>query len=220
MQTNKDGVRQSTLRIDDKEKQDKLRGLARWLSIVPPILLLLYGCGTLALIGPRTMAFPDTRSQLQADYSPWSFIVFQPLSPEILEELRRDQERYPETFDEPVAFVVVPGDLWPTQSVPGGPPNPTPLAIASPSPTSTLLPTLTLAPTPTTAPSVTPTSSATLLPTPSPTRPPEKPPPTAPEPSGKVTVCHNPGPQQETKALDPSAVTGHLNHGDYLGKCN
>ncbi|MCH8877962.1 MAG: hypothetical protein IIA89_14280 [Chloroflexi bacterium] len=206
---------------DDEKKQDQLRALARWLAIAPLILLLLYGCGTLALVGfPTSVA--DTRSQLQADYSPWPFMAFQPISPEILEEIRRDQARYPESFDEPVAFIV-PGEFWPPpQTLAGGGPTPIPLAIASPSPTSTAtwLPTQTLAPTPTKIPSVTPTSSATLPPTPSPTRPPERPTPTAPEASGGVTVCHNPGPKQETKVLDPDVVNGHLGHGDYLGECN
>ena len=37
---------------------------------------------------------------------------------------------------------------------------------------------------------------------------------------GKVTICHKPGtPAEKSKAVPPSAVPGHLGHGDYLGSC-
>lgn len=36
----------------------------------------------------------------------------------------------------------------------------------------------------------------------------------------KVTLCHKPGtPAQQTLNVPPSAVPGHLGHGDYLGEC-
>jgi len=37
--------------------------------------------------------------------------------------------------------------------------------------------------------------------------------------NGKVTICHTPPATDETKAVAPSAVAGHLDHGDYLGPC-
>lgn len=38
--------------------------------------------------------------------------------------------------------------------------------------------------------------------------------------SDKQAVCHKPGtPAEQTKYLPPSAVPGHLGHGDYKGKC-
>lgn len=57
--------------------------------------------------------------------------------------------------------------------------------------------------------------------TPIPPSPTDTPPPPLPteEPS-KVTICHNPGPNQQTMQVNSSAVQGHLNHGDYLGPCN
>jgi len=37
---------------------------------------------------------------------------------------------------------------------------------------------------------------------------------------GKVTMCHQPGtPAQKTIYVPPSAVDGHLGHGDTLGQC-
>lgn len=34
-----------------------------------------------------------------------------------------------------------------------------------------------------------------------------------------VTICHEPGPEQETQVVDDNALTAHLGHGDYLGEC-
>jgi len=37
---------------------------------------------------------------------------------------------------------------------------------------------------------------------------------------GKVTICHKPGtPAEKTLSVPPSAVPGHLGHGDTLGPC-
>ena len=39
-------------------------------------------------------------------------------------------------------------------------------------------------------------------------------------PKEKVTICHKPGtPAEKTLKVPPSAVAGHLGHGDHLGKC-
>lgn len=54
--------------------------------------------------------------------------------------------------------------------------------------------------------------------TPIPPSPTDTPPPTE-EPS-VVTICHNPGPNQQTIQVSADALQGHLNHGDYLGPCN
>jgi hypothetical protein len=34
-----------------------------------------------------------------------------------------------------------------------------------------------------------------------------------------VTICHKPGPAEQTITVDQSAVAAHLAHGDYLGPC-
>ena len=51
--------------------------------------------------------------------------------------------------------------------------------------------------------------AATPTPTPTPT----------PAPSDDVTLCHNPGRNQQTKTVPQSAASGHLGHGDTLGAC-
>ena len=35
----------------------------------------------------------------------------------------------------------------------------------------------------------------------------------------KVTLCHNPGPQQQTLVVGASAAKAHLAHGDIAGAC-
>ena len=50
--------------LEEEDTQEHLRSLARWLIIVPLILILLFGCGSLALLETRP-AFADTRSQLR-----------------------------------------------------------------------------------------------------------------------------------------------------------
>ena len=52
-----------------------------------------------------------------------------------------------------------------------------------------------------------------------------EPPEATPEPeeteAATVLICHKPGtPAQETLALPPSAIPGHLRHGDTLGACD
>ena len=38
--------------------------------------------------------------------------------------------------------------------------------------------------------------------------------------TGKVTICHNPGPEQQTITIACSAWPAHRDHGDYCGECN
>ena len=54
---------------EKEEREETLRDLLRWLLLIPLVLLLLFGCGTLGMFGLRT-AQADTRSELDADYSP------------------------------------------------------------------------------------------------------------------------------------------------------
>ena len=93
----------SVLESKTEEEQKSSSDLLRWLFFVPLILLLIFGCGSLALIQPGTV-HADARSYMAADYQPWEFTVFKPLDPEIVLEILRDQELFPETFGEPVQF--------------------------------------------------------------------------------------------------------------------
>ena len=140
-----------------EERQESLRDLLRWMLLIPLILLLLFGCGTLGMFGLRP-AQADTRSELDADYSPWPFTVFKPVNIEIIEEIQEDQILYPGTFAEPVQLTVRPDDFWFTST-----PTPTPTPTVTGTPPVTGTPTVTASPTPTGG---TPTSTSTNTATP------------------------------------------------------
>jgi len=147
---------------EKEEREESLRDLLRWLLLIPLILLLLFGCGTLGMFGLRP-AQADTRSELNADYSPWPFTVFKPVNIEIIEEIQEDQILYPGTFAEPVQLTVRPDDFWFTST-----PTPTPTPTVTGTPPGTGTPTATPSPTPTSG-TPTPTSTTTATPTESPT---------------------------------------------------
>jgi len=100
---------------DKQERSESLRDLLRWLLLVPLILLLLFGCASLGMIG-LSPASADTRSYLNADYAPWDFEVIQPIREEIIEEILTDQELYADLFDEPVIPTINPAPFWNTFS--------------------------------------------------------------------------------------------------------
>ncbi len=134
---------------EQKSSGDRLR----WLVFIPLILLLIFGCGSLALIQPSP-AHADTRSHIEADYQPWEYTVFKPIDEDIIEEIQEDQLLYPETFEEPVQPIVATGNFWdPTETPPPDAPTPTPTlqAEATETPASAV---------PTAAPSETPTATA------------------------------------------------------------
>lgn len=98
-------------------------------------------------------------------------------------------------------------------SVPGVPTNtPVPPTVPTNTPAPPVVPTNT--PVPPVVPTNTPVP---VVPTNTPVPPPV--PTDTPQPS-RVTVCHSPGPNQQTKEVNADALQSHLNHGDYLGPCN
>jgi hypothetical protein len=140
-----------------EERKESFRDLLRWLLLIPLILLLLFGCGTLGMFGLRP-AQADTRSALDADYSPWPFTVFKPVNIEIIEEIQEDAILYPGSFAEPVQPTIIPADFWFTPT-----PTPTLTPTITGTPLGTGTATATPSPTPT---SGTPTSTSTTTATP------------------------------------------------------
>ena len=136
------------------------RGLIPWLLVVPAILLLLFGCGSLAMVSPSP-TYADTRSMLSADYGPWPFTIFGPVDPDIVREAVLDQQRYPDPFVGPVLPTIVPGGFWPT---PTPTPSPTPPFPASPRPPPTPPPPPPTARPPPTPPQNPPRSPALVAP--------------------------------------------------------
>lgn len=83
--------------------------LLPWLSGVICIFALIYGSSYLALLWLPPYTGVDMRSQLTADYGPWTFLVFQPVDPAIIEEIKREQE-LPEQM-------IIDGSFWPTSTI-------------------------------------------------------------------------------------------------------
>jgi hypothetical protein len=82
------------------------------------------------------------------------------------------------------------------------------------SPTPSVTPTETITPTLTPTVTVTLTPTATMTPTVTPTAT------VTPTDTWKIAICHKPNtPAEKTLFLPPSAIRGHLGHGDYLGPC-
>ena len=108
-----------------------LRDLGRWmLFLVPLALLVLFVGGSLAAKSPLPTAEADVRSQLQADYRPWPFAVIRPVDPEIVEEIQRDREQFPEAFETQEPIVVAGGAFWATPQPPADLPTETAIAVA------------------------------------------------------------------------------------------
>ena len=62
-----------------------------WLAKGFLIFSLLYCSSLLALVWLRPYAGLDMKSNLVADYSPWTFLEFQPIEPAILEEIKKER---------------------------------------------------------------------------------------------------------------------------------
>jgi hypothetical protein len=98
--------------------------LLRWLTGAIFIFALLYGTSYLALCWLPPYEGVDMKSRLAADYSAWAFVVFQPVDPAIIEEVRQERG-LPEQM-------VTDGSFWPTPawvpSMEGDTPSSTPPA--------------------------------------------------------------------------------------------
>ena len=193
----------------------------KWLPAIPLFVLLIFGSGSVALV-QASPAPSDTRSKINADYQPWEFAVIKPVVEEIIEEIQRDQELYPEVFEEPVKPEVVPGSFWKPED-----PNPTPTqqAVATETPTSAI---------PTAAPTETPTATASSSPSPTPTFTPSGPPvpvPPAVPPANTYWFYEDTSPLSHmmyatlasgsyssggsASFYSPTFVSGHLRYGAY-----
>ena len=71
-----------------------LKNLARWIVLVPVVLLILFGCGQFALVSAQQPSVEGPLTKMQADYRAWSFTEFQPLTAGIMDEILKDRSRY------------------------------------------------------------------------------------------------------------------------------
>src|SRR5574341_832500 len=147
------------------------RHTLRWAAILLVLIVLLFGCGQLALWNPFPAALADTRSKMAADYGPWPFMRVAAVDPSIIQAIEHDLEAEGEQAPS-LPTLGGPFNIWPT-------PQPAPAdagastatntattaspATTSSAATSTPLSSVTVVPTTASPAMVTPT--ATLVPT-------------------------------------------------------
>ena len=76
--------------IEPNSHRDRFR-LLSWLAGAICIFALLYGSSYLALFWLPPYKGVDMKSQLSADYTTWAFVVFQPVDPAVIEEIRQER---------------------------------------------------------------------------------------------------------------------------------
>jgi hypothetical protein len=113
-----------------------------WLAAALFIFALLYRSSYFALLWLPPYQKVDMTSQLQADYSAWTFVVFQPVDPALIEEIQRERG-LPEQ-------IIVDGTIWPTAVATLSTPSPVePLSTPTPeAPTENVTPSSSVSETP------------------------------------------------------------------------
>ena len=116
--------------------------LFSWLAAAIFIFALLYGSSYFALLWLPPYQKVDMISQLQADYAAWTLVVFQPVDPALIEEIRRERG-LPEQ-------IIVDGSIWPTAVATLSTPSPVePLSTPMPEvPTENVTPSSSVSETP------------------------------------------------------------------------
>lgn len=92
--------------VIEPRPQDNRFRLLPWLSGAIFIFALLYGSSYVALLWLPAYEGMNMRSQLVADYGPWTFLVFQPVDPAVIEEIKQERGL--------PAQMIIDGGSWPT----------------------------------------------------------------------------------------------------------
>jgi len=77
--------------LKERLAQRRFARPARWLISLILLFLTLLSCGQLALWINAPTVYANTRSQLKADYRPWTFTIIRPVDPAIIQEIQRDE---------------------------------------------------------------------------------------------------------------------------------
>lgn len=85
------------LKVRVARPRDRIKWLP-WLVFMIFISTLIYGSSYLSLFWLPPYEKIDMRSQLTADYNAWHFVVFQPIDPAILEEIKQEEGLPDEVF--------------------------------------------------------------------------------------------------------------------------
>jgi hypothetical protein len=164
--------------VEEEDPLEQLREFSQWLLVVPVIMLILLGCGQLALFTTSETALAETNSNLTAEYGPWPYLQINSFRGDIVDAIKMDGKSIEisnDTYNDPVdvSSEWVDGELppiiiahLPTPGIPNptatpraggddGGTGPTPTFSPLPSSTPTPLPTATAQPTSTDNPSAT-----------------------------------------------------------------
>ena len=178
--------------LKDETLRHRLRRVLLLLGGILLLVILLFGCGQVALWDPIPRAYTDTRSKLAADYQPWPYLALAAIDPAVVEEIQHDLANDPDAANKILPVIGGQIQFWPT---------PEPEVIANVSPTSTHTAAAVLTSTPTES-AATPTPTATTQ-TPPPT--PTGTPATASTPTGTSTLTLI-GTPTRTRTLPPSTT--------------
>jgi hypothetical protein len=71
----------------------RMLNLLVWLVLPFLLAMTMQVCGWMSLLGTRVLIVEDTRARIQADYSPWPFLSFLPVDPDILADISAETGR-------------------------------------------------------------------------------------------------------------------------------
>lgn len=147
---------------------------------MPVVLLILFGCGQLGLLGNVYIAQADGGSLLIADYGPWEQVFVRSIRPEIVAEILRDRASSTENFKDVGDPELFGGTFWdtPTPASTANVPTPT-LPITTNEPTTSPI-----------GPTSTPNAGGTGTAAPSGTSTPNPLPTQTPAPSNTADPAH------------------------------
>ncbi len=118
--------------VEEGDSLEQLREFSQWMLIVPLIMLIIFGCGQLALVTTPAAAVTESGSSLIAEYGPWSYVPIRSVSGEIVNAIRQDlgrDENSADVYNDPVEVMSewVEGELPPViiARLPSGEPDPT-----------------------------------------------------------------------------------------------
>ena len=92
----------------EEEAEDpllQLREFSQWLLIVPLVMVILFGCGQLAIFTTSEAALANTNSNLSAEYGPWPYLEISGFRGEIIDAIKMDgvgTEISNDTYNDPV----------------------------------------------------------------------------------------------------------------------
>jgi len=180
---------------DRNRGEEQLRTFAKWLLLVPLVMLLVFGCSQLALITGGRLNLAAMASRAAKGYGPWDYLPLRALRRDILAQLRLDKGAEASSLDESaggglgewLAQGESPAAPAPTAGGGHNPPPPTSGPTAADAPTET--PSSSSVPTNTPTPTDTPYAPPSATPTPTPT--PDSGPP--PQPTATSTPTSDEG---------------------------